>query len=106
VDKNPITSGNDIEENKQVAALSYLSILFLVPLLTKRDSKYTQFHAKQGLVLCVAEVVSIVVIWIPPLYGILWIAFLILSVMGIVKALAGEWWELPILGKYAKKFNI
>ena len=106
MDKNPITSGNDIEENKQVAALSYLSILFLVPLLTKRDSKYTQFHAKQGLVLCVAEVVSIVVIWIPPLYGILWIAFLILSVMGIVKALAGEWWELPILGKYAKKFNI
>src|SRR3989339_630004 len=41
----------DVEENKTVAALSYAWILCLVPLLGKRNSKFAQFHAKQGLVL-------------------------------------------------------
>ena len=44
-------SDPDVEANKTVAALSYISILFLVPLLGKRDSKFAQFHAKQGLIL-------------------------------------------------------
>jgi hypothetical protein len=36
----------DVADNKLVAALSYIWILFLIPLLAKRDSKFCQFHAK------------------------------------------------------------
>lgn len=42
----------DLEENENLfAALSYISILFIIPLLFKKDSKFAQFHGKQGLVL-------------------------------------------------------
>ena len=106
MDKNPLTSGKDVEENKQVAALSYIWILCLVPLLTKRDSKYAQFHAKQGLVLFIAEIIGSLVFWIPIIGWLLWVAAIILAIMGIIKALAGEWWEMPFLAQYAKKLNI
>ena len=32
--------------------------------------------------------------------------FLIMTVTGIIKAMNGESWEMPILGKYAKKINL
>ncbi|MFZ5365105.1 MAG: DUF4870 domain-containing protein [Patescibacteria group bacterium] len=100
----------DIEENKTVAMLSYIWILFLIPLFSKKDSKFCQFHAKQGLVLFIASLV-ISLIGIIPILGwitgfILGILLLILAIMGIVKALQGEYWEMPVLGQYAKKFNL
>ena len=48
---------SDVQQNKGMAALSYLGILCLILLLAKRDSKFAQFHAKQGLVLLIAEVI-------------------------------------------------
>lgn len=96
----------DVAENKYVAALSYIGILFLVPLLLKRDSAFSQFHAKQGLVLCVAFVIGSFIFWIP-LIG--WAAFLILfvvDVMALVKTLGGEAWKIPYTEDVIKKLNI
>lgn len=42
-----------------LAVISYLGILCLVPLLTKKDDKFTQFHAKQGLALLIAEFATV-----------------------------------------------
>ncbi|MBI3963972.1 MAG: hypothetical protein HY341_03145 [Candidatus Kerfeldbacteria bacterium] len=44
--------------------------------------------------------------WIPLVGQILFVLFIILSVVGIVKALGGQEWELPVLGRYAKKINL
>ena len=59
----------DVADNKAVAALSYISILFLVPLLLKKDSPFAKAHAKQGLILFLFEVV---VSFLPMLNMILW----------------------------------
>jgi len=100
----------DIEENKVLAAIGYIWILFLIPLLAKKDSKFCQFHGKQGMILFIAWIVLVVVGWVPFLGWIIFffgsIALIILSLVGLIKALTGEYWELPILGQYAKKINL
>lgn len=98
------------QEDKVYAALSYVWILVFVPLLLKRNNGYVQFHAKQGVVLLIVEVI-LWVIGMVPILGWL-VSFLghivvaILAVLGIVAALVGRYWEMPFLGEYAKKVNI
>lgn len=101
---------DDIGETKVLAAIGYISILCLVPLLLARESKYAQYHAKQGLVLFVVELVvmfvSMIFGWIPVIgwlaVFVMYISVLILAIVGIIKALQGEMWEMPLIGKYAK----
>lgn len=47
----------DINSNKGYAILSYFSLLVLIPIFAAKDSKFARFHANQGLVLMIAEVV-------------------------------------------------
>ena len=96
----------DIEENKVLAAIGYISILCLIPLLLKPKSQYAKFHAKQGLILVVGEIINSFLFFFPPLMILGSIALLILSILGILKALNGEYWEMPYLGEYAKKINL
>ena len=104
----------DIEDNKVIAAIGYLWILCLVPLLAKKDSKFAQHHGRQGLVLTVISiilwVVGFVLIFIPIIGWLIlfvaWITLIVLAVMGIVKSLNGEYWEIPVIGEYAKKIKL
>jgi uncharacterized membrane protein len=100
-------AGNDVEENKVIAAIGYLGILFLVPLLVKPNSPFAQYHARQGIALCVAAIAISIISVIPiigwivgPIGGIL---VFILFIMGLVNALGGKTVPLPIIGKYAEK---
>lgn len=101
----------DVEENKAMAAIAYLGVLCLVPLLLKKDSRYAQEHAKQGFVLFLAEIL----VWILgafPVIGwfIIWpvgsIVAIIVSIIALLKALQGEFWEIPLLGQYRNKVNL
>jgi len=96
----------DIVENKNVAALSYVWILCLVPLLGRRGSKFAQFHGKQGLVLFIVEIITGFFAWFPILGQLLMLLILIISVIGIVKTLNGEWWKIPYLYPLSKKINL
>lgn len=104
------TIKKDIEENKLVAAIGYLGVLCLVPLILKKDSPYAQHHGKQGLVITIAWVLLWIGNIIPVLGQIVWfvgsVALLILVVMGMMKAMAGEMWEMPYLGKYASQIKL
>ncbi|MBT3230546.1 DUF4870 domain-containing protein [Candidatus Uhrbacteria bacterium] len=112
--KKPVVDKKDVDDNKALAALGYVFILCFIPLLMAKDSKFAQFHAKQGLVLFIVEVVLMVVsnilIFIPILgWFVMMIAYLavtIAAIAGILKALEGEMWEMPVLGDYAKKLKI
>ncbi len=97
---------SDVEANKTLGAMSYVFILFLVPLLGKRDSKFAQFHAKQGLVLFAVELLVFMFSWVPLLGQLAMLTLLIISVMGVVKALNGEWWEIPYIYEWSKKVNL
>jgi uncharacterized membrane protein len=101
-DKTKTSRDLDVELNKTVAALSYVWILCLVPLLTKRDSEYVQFHAKQGLVLFIASFLC----WFPIIGWLLSIVILVLSVMGVLKTLSGEWWEAPVIFEWSKRIKL
>lgn len=108
--KMPSTNSKDIEENKVIAAIGYVGIFCLLPLILKKDSPFAHHHGKQGLVLCIAWVAIVIVGWIPVLgwlVGFLGsIAVLVLSVIGIIQALQGNMWEAPIVGNLAKKLNL
>ena len=107
---NMVFTQEDIQENKVIAALSYLGLLVLVPLLAKKDSPFAQFHAKQGLVLLVAWVIIGAVSVIPILgwiIGIIGSIFLFVCfIMGLVNALSGQAGELPLIGQYSSLFNL
>lgn len=111
----------EIEEGKTLAAIGYLGILFLVPLLAKKENKFCQFHGKQGAVLFGLEVIAFIVILvlflilnIIPCAGaiigtILWLAYVVcavgLSVWGLVMAMKGEYWKMPVVAPLAQKLN-
>lgn len=100
----------DYSDEKIFAAISYVWILFLVPLLAKKDSDFVLFHARQGFVFFVFTTLLGAVSWIPVLGWIIGfvggIIAVILFVIGIVNAVSGKKEELPIIGHYAQKFNI
>jgi uncharacterized membrane protein len=101
---------NDVQENKVFAALSYLGILVLIPLLLKKDSKFAMEHAKQGLVLFIMEMILWVVNFIPVLGQILWVVvgilLFIVSLMGLVYALQGKFWKIPFVYDWAQNFKL
>jgi uncharacterized membrane protein len=107
----------DIEENKVLAAISYLGILVLIPLLMKKESKFVKEHAKQGLVLFIAEIVlwivDLIFAFIPVLGLIIsiliWIVLVaigILSIIGLIYALQGKFWKMPLVYDWAQSFKL
>lgn len=107
-----VIKGNksDVDDAKAFAALGYIWVLCLVPLLLKRSSQYAQFHGKQGLMLFIFEI-FISIVWVVPILGWIiaivgWVYVVIMIGLGIIKSLQGEYWEMPILGKYAKSIEI
>lgn len=96
----------DIQENKAITVLSYLGILCLVPLLAKKESKFAQFHAKQGLVLFVVEVIGSFLVPLLGLGLLIYLAALIFSIIGIVNVAGGKMAKLPLIGDLAEKFNL
>ena len=105
----------DIEQNKVMGILAYLSWLVLIPIFAAPKSKFARFHANQGLVLAITEVAWWIVqgILSAILYAISWrlgfistilslvnIVFLVLLIIGIMNAANGRAKELPIIGKF------
>ena len=99
----------DVQANKVMGVLAYLSWLVLIPLFAARNSPFARFHCNQGIVLALAEVLAGVILGIArrlPLIG--WafrlvgglasIAWIVLAVIGILNALNGRAKELPLIG--------
>lgn len=94
--------------------LSYLGILALIPLITKKEDAEVQWHAKNGLAIFVAEIVITIVLWIigqVPYIGcmtsiiscILPLAFIALAIFCIMKAINGERLRIPVITEFAEK---
>lgn len=105
-----LTEDKDIQEGKLFAAIGYVGILCIFPLLLKKDNKFALFHGKQGLVLFLGEVI-LSFIGIIPILGwivgaLLFLVFVILSILGILEALMGRYWQMPIVAELAKKISL
>ncbi|MCH1624353.1 hypothetical protein [Fredinandcohnia quinoae] len=94
----------DIEDNKAMGIIAYL--LFFIPLLAARESKFAMYHANQGLTLFLLALGVNIVGNIIPLIG--WfiilpignLLVLVLIILGIVNAASGKSAPLPLIGKY------
>ena len=117
----------DIEANKAMAILSYIGPLCLIPFFASKESKFAQFHAKQGLNLCIIEIAVAILshfltsifeikqicnignieyvcgvnnpLWITIPMNFVQIIIGIIALIGLIYACQGKAKELPIFGK-------
>ena len=110
------TPGSAPSSNRNVMiVLSYLWLLALVPLLTEKDDKEVQWHAKHGLVLMLAElalwiVINVVLVILGPigcivglLTPLIALGELALHIMAMVKGINGQRLIIPGLSEFADK---
>jgi uncharacterized membrane protein len=104
-----------VSSNRNVMiVLAYLWLLALVPLLTEKEDKEVQWHAKHGIVLLVAEIVAWVVYFVLSMIPgvgcvlvivlpIIWLLFVVVRIMCIVKGTSGQRLLIPGISEFADK---
>ena len=124
--QQPVTPEADVQQNRGIAWLSYMGLLFLIPMFAKKDSEYCQFHVKQGATLFAVELAYAIVTRIllaiinaifpgdwflyfysySTVYNVFNVIFsagyiflTVLAIIGIVNAATGKKNELLLLGK-------
>jgi uncharacterized membrane protein len=89
-------------EDRVWAAASYLWVISLVALAARKDNDFVRFHANQGALLFV---VSLVLMFIPGIGWLLNVILGVLAIIGIIKAIQGVRWPLPVGADLAKRFG-
>ena len=109
----------DAQDNKVMAILAYFGPLVLVPILAAKESRFARYHANQGLILAIIEVVWSILFWIITsiiissnpfiVLSFVWtlisiiqwaglIFMAVLAIIGIINANKGEMKPLPVIG--------
>lgn len=97
----------DINDAVLYAMMSYLLVLVAVPLLVKKDDPFVNFHAKQGLVLLIGIIGALIAApWLPVVGNALFVILLVADMAGLVQALLGRRWKIPLIGNIAGRFSI
>ena len=115
VDNTGNSNQNDQSNTILFSILSYIGILWLIPLLVEKNDKVVRFHVNQGIVLFIFDIIgsiavgilSAIFVFIPvisflgvviaSLFGIL---CFVLMIIGIVNADNKSEKPLPIIGKF------
>jgi uncharacterized membrane protein len=97
------------EDGRMAAMMSYIPFLCFVPLLNMKDNPEARFHARQGLILFLIELIAVLFL-IDGISDFVFKAILVvaaaLSVAGIWFALQGKNYRLPILGDLADRSKL
>lgn len=93
-------------KERLIALLSYLSILFLIPLKRFRKSEFIYYHAKQGLGLFILSIIVIFFFWLPVVGWVAAMAFLVLWFTGIMNVLTGKKEPVPVIGRISERVSI
>ena len=91
-------SGTELDASRLFSALSYFSVLFVLPYLFRGEDRFALFHARQGLTLFLAGVLGDIA---GTMFGIGWlvaIARVYLIYKGVSNALRGKREALPYIG--------
>ena len=97
----------EIQDGKALAILSYFWLWFL-PYLMAKDNRFAMFHAKLGLILFIIGFVGMVLTGtcVGSFIGIPLSLFAgVFAILGIVKAIQGEMWKMPLIYELVKKLN-
>lgn len=117
----PVCTAAEIASGKAMAiigyALNFVHIpFFLVPLIMRSD-RLSLYHAKQCLILWLAALgvltamgliviatVGLGVCVVVPAYAALWVAGVVINIMGMVNAINGKCTPMPIIGDYGERW--
>jgi uncharacterized membrane protein len=110
VNAQPVTVSSTEQNTRLMAALSWFfapisSIVFIVIESYKKD-KLVQFYSWQGIAFVVAGFVISTVLSVVTLglaSCLIAPAWLVIAVLGAVKAYNGEVWKLPMIGDWAEQ---
>ena len=93
---------DDAVDNRGMAVLCYMGPLFIIPLLTRRGSAFVRYHANQGLVLFLVELMVDFCGALPAIGGIAAAAGAVLVLLGFISgisnALGGRMRPMPVFG--------
>ena len=99
-----------IREGKFFAAIGYIFVLCFVPLLLKKDNAFAQFHGRQALVLFIFGLAAAIIKSIPIIgdvvFSFAYVVLGIASLLGIVRVLMNEYWEMPVVSNIARKITL
>jgi uncharacterized membrane protein len=97
------------ETSPLFVVFSYIPILCLAPILKMGEDENLRFHARQGLVLFLIEIIAALFL-IPALSTLFWKAILIgcigSAITGVLFALQGKKYKLPIISDLAEKIKL
>ena len=109
----------EIESGRVLAAVAYLPALCFIGLIGAPENRYVGFHARQGFLLFLLEVVACIALAIYdaslgriPLLGflvgavvrfVLGFGFLAATIYGVMKGATGEMARIPYLGDAIRK---
>jgi uncharacterized membrane protein len=100
----------EIREGAPFAALSYVFFLWILAFIWRKDNRFAYFHAKQGVVIFIGEVVFAVLSNLPVIGKIFYVVglilFLCLSLYGVYSSLSGKLVRIPIVHDISEKFII
>ncbi|MBF0179742.1 MAG: hypothetical protein HQM03_06920 [Magnetococcales bacterium] len=92
-------------KSRIMAALGYMGVLCLVPLILNQGDRFVDFHARQGLVLWVWSVLALFCMHLPGvgpyLFSTSVVGVTFLSLCGLLAVLLGRSWEIPLIAKVA-----
>lgn len=118
----------DIADNKILAILSYIGLLWLIPFFAGKHSPFTKYHVKQAFLVVCAQVAWMIlgtilrmairtrvdVIWtyyyetpaiVTILVSLVHLCIWAVAILGIVNAAQGKAKEIPFIGKFAHKLT-
>jgi uncharacterized membrane protein len=112
-------SGPASSDRTLMIVLSYVWILVLIPLLTKKDDPEVTWHAKNGLGITIGEIlawlVTMVISWFAPtaiscvtsvLGCVVGLGFFAIRVIAIIQGVGGKRFTVPVLSDLGTKINL
>jgi uncharacterized membrane protein len=99
----------EIREGAPFGVLSYIYFLWIFTFIFKKDNRFAEYHARQGIVIFIGHLASLILYMVPFLrwLGLLFeFLLLCLCMYGIFLVLTGKSDRIPVVGDVADKLII
>ncbi len=107
--KKPKMDKKDIKEGVPFAVLSYVLFLWILTFIFQKDNKFARFHAKQGIVIFMGNIIGLLFAFIPlinALFGFLELILLVASIYGMYLSLTGQCERIYLVSDIADRLVI
>ena len=102
-------SKQEIKEGAPFAVLSYVLCLWILTFIFKKENRFAYFHARQGVVIFVGNIICFAFMFIPilgVLFGLAQMILIFFSLYGIYLSLTGKTKSIIVVGDIAEKLVI